>query len=182
MIALETLGEEMDIHCGGVDHIMTHHTNEIAQTESYTGKQPWVRHWWHAEFLLDEEGKMSKSKGDFLTLALLESRGFSPMHYKYYLLGSHYRKQLPFKFEYLEGARDAYEKLRDRVLDLGEPENCRAHVEDFISALTDDLNTASALTVIYNVLKDDTLTPAQKPDRSSRWIPSCSSDFSRKRN
>lgn len=161
VIALETLGEEMDIHCGGVDHIMTHHTNEIAQTESYTGK-PWVRHWWHAEFLLDEEGKMSKSKGDFLTLALLESRGFTPMHYKYYLLGSHYRKQLPFKFEYLEGARDAYEKLRDRVLDLGEPENCRAHVEDFISALTDDLNTASALTVIYNVLKDDTLTPAQK--------------------
>ncbi|HHX04334.1 MAG TPA: cysteine--tRNA ligase [Tissierellia bacterium] len=161
VIALETLGEQMDIHCGGVDHIMTHHTNEIAQTESYTGK-PWVRYWWHAEFLLDAEGKMSKSRGEFLTLALLEAKGFSPMHYKYYLLGSHYRKQLPFTFSYLEGAKDAYEKLRDRVLALDEPETCNAHMDDFVAALNDDLNTASALTVVYDVLKDDTLTSGQK--------------------
>lgn len=161
VIALKTLGEQIDIHCGGVDHIMTHHTNEIAQTESYTGK-PWVRYWWHAEFLLDAEGKMSKSAGEFLTLSLLASRGFTPMHYKYYLLGSHYRKQLPFKFDYLEGARDAYEKLHARVQQLGEPESCNAHMDEFLAALSDDLNTASALTVLYDVLKDESLTPAQK--------------------
>ena len=85
VISLKMLGEQMDIHCGGVDHIPTHHTNEIAQTESYTGK-PWVKYWWHAEFLLDKSGKMSKSKGDFLDLRFLKSEGYTPMHYKYFLL------------------------------------------------------------------------------------------------
>jgi len=95
VISLSNLGEQMDIHCGGVDHIPVHHTNEIAQTESYTGK-PWVKYWWHGEFLLDTEGKMSKSSGEFLTLSLLESKGFNPLSYRYFILNSHYRKQLAF--------------------------------------------------------------------------------------
>lgn len=161
VIALKALGEQLDIHCGGVDHISTHHTNEIAQTESYTGKK-WVNYWWHAEFLLTDDGKMSKSKGEFLSLSRLEELGYTPMHYKYFLLGSHYRRQLTFSDEGMESAKIAYNKLKERTLALDEAIESSAYLDQFKEALSDDLNTANALTAIYSVLKDQTLQSGEK--------------------
>jgi cysteinyl-tRNA synthetase len=162
VIALENLGESLDIHCGGIDHIPVHHTNEIAQTESFTGK-PWTKYWWHSEFLIDNSGKMSKSSGEFLTVDLLVKKGFDPLAYRYYVLNSHYRKQLTFSFESLEMAQSAYQKLIRRVRAVGDPTTaCEVKSErglkllsDFRAYLEDDLNTANAITVLYDVLKAD---------------------------
>ncbi len=162
VIALDTLGEELDIHCGGVDHIAVHHTNEIAQTESYTGKQ-WCKYWWHGEFLVVKEGKMSKSKGEFLTVDVLIKHGYDPLAYRYYVLGSHYRKQLEFTFENLDQAQIAYKKLRKQCAEIcageGEflafEEASLAFKNKFDDCLADDLNTANAMTVLYDVLKSD---------------------------
>lgn len=160
VIALNNLGEQLDIHCGGVDHIPIHHTNEIAQTESFTGKT-WTKYWWHAEFLIDESGKMSKSSGEFLTVSLLESKGFDPLSYRYYVLNSHYRKQLAFDFEKLEMAQAAYKKLKRRTEALMPFFNKEADLskeghrlfDSFKMQLADDLNTANAMTVLYDVIK-----------------------------
>lgn len=160
VIALKNLGEELDIHCGGVDHIPIHHTNEIAQTESFTGK-PWTKYWWHAEFLIDERGKMSKSTGEFLTIPLLEKKGFNPLSYRYYVLNSHYRKQLAFSFEKLEMAQTAYKKLKKRTEALIPFFNKEVILSEEAQLLTDafkiqlanDLNTPNALTVLYDVIK-----------------------------
>jgi cysteinyl-tRNA synthetase len=162
VIALKNLGESLDIHCGGVDHIPVHHTNEIAQTESFTGK-PWTKYWWHSEFLIDNSGKMSKSSGEFLTVDFLVKKGFNPLAYRYYVLNSHYRKQLTFSFESLEMAQSAYNKLRRRVKAIGNPsiasevksEKGLKLLRDFSDYLKDDLNTANAITVLYDVLKSD---------------------------
>ena len=170
VISLKNLGEQMDIHCGGVDHIPVHHTNEIAQTESYTGK-PWVKYWWHSEFLIDQDGKMSKSKGEFLTLSLIEKKGFNPLSYRYYVLNSHYRKQLAFSFDSLASAENAYMKLKSRVKnikensDISEKELSKAalnYQEEFKSCLEDDLNTANAITVLFNLLKADEVNNSEK--------------------
>ncbi len=160
VIALKNLGEELDIHCGGVDHIPIHHTNEIAQTESFTGK-PWTKYWWHAEFLIDERGKMSKSTGEFLTVPLLEKKGFNPLSYRYYVLNSHYRKQLAFSFEKLEMAQTAYKKLKKRTEALIPffnkevilSEEAQLLSDAFKIQLANDLNTPNALTVLYDVIK-----------------------------
>lgn len=173
VISLSNLGEQLDIHCGGVDHIPVHHTNEIAQTESYTGK-PWTKYWWHAEFLIEPKGKMSKSKGEFLTVSLLEKKGFDPLSYRYFVLGSHYRKQLTFSYESLEMAENAYFKLRKRTSSiakdallsstdvLGKVENLTEEAQNlygkFVDCLEDDLNTANAVTVLYDVLKSEVST------------------------
>ncbi len=162
VIALDTLGEELDIHCGGVDHIAVHHTNEIAQTESYTGKE-WCKYWWHGEFLVVKEGKMSKSKGEFLTVDVLIKHGYDPLAYRYYVLGSHYRKQLEFTFENLDQAQIAYKKLRKQCAEICEGEgeflafedNSLVYKNKFDDCLADDLNTANAMTVLYDVLKSD---------------------------
>ncbi len=162
VIALDTLGEELDIHCGGVDHIAVHHTNEIAQTESYTGKD-WCKYWWHGEFLVVKEGKMSKSKGEFLTVDVLIKHGYDPLAYRYYVLGSHYRKQLEFSFENLDSAQIAYKKLRKQCSDIclstnnkeDNSENTRIYKEKFDAFLADDLNSANALTVLYEALKSN---------------------------
>ncbi len=162
VIALDTLGEKLDIHCGGVDHIPVHHTNEIAQTESYTGND-WCKYWWHGEFLVVKDGKMSKSKGEFLTVDVLIKHGYDPLAYRYYVLGSHYRKQLEFTFENLDSAQIAYKKLRKQCYDIClnanqlndfslELKDFRQKFEDY---LADDLNTANAMTVLYDVLKSD---------------------------
>lgn len=164
VIALSNLGDQMDIHCGGVDHIPVHHTNEIAQTESYTGK-PWTKYWWHAEFLNDSLGKMSKSAGEFLTVSLLEKKAFDPLSYRYYVLNSHYRKQLAFGFENLEMAQTAYQKLKRKTLALKKDAEGTVSVTEagnklraaFKDTLADDLNTANAITVLYDVLKSDLL-------------------------
>lgn len=168
VISLTNLGEQMDIHCGGVDHIPVHHTNEIAQTESYTGKQ-WTKYWWHAEFLIDNSGKMSKSSGEFLTVSLLEKKGFDPLSYRYYVLGSHYRKQLAFSFENLEMAQSAFQKLKKRTGALADhlskdtvlSTNAEQLLNKYKAYLADDLNTANAITILYDVLKAS-ITDAEK--------------------
>lgn len=172
VISLKNLGDQMDIHCGGVDHIPVHHTNEIAQTESYTGK-PWVKYWWHGEFLIDQEGKMSKSRGEFLTLSLVEKKGYKPLSYRYFVLNSHYRKQLAFSFDSLASAENAYMKLKNRVKAIKDgtgsdlssvelSESANKFKEEFKGCLEDDLNTANAITVLFNMLKSDDVNSAEK--------------------
>ncbi len=169
VISLDLLGETLDIHCGGVDHVAIHHTNEIAQTESYTGKK-WVNNWWHGEFLIDQSGKMSKSKGEFLTVSLLENKNYNPLAYRYYVLNSHYRKQLMFSFESLEMASLAYKKLRNatKVLindcenDVDLSDTAKGYMNTFKTYLSDDLNTANAIAVLYEVLKSKSISNAEK--------------------
>ena len=113
------LGEQFDIHCGGIDHIPVHHTNEIAQSESATGKKPWVKYWLHNEFLVLSKGeKMAKSGENFITLTVLEEKGYSALDYRYFCLGTHYRNPLMFSFEAMDSAKAGYKKLVDRVLEL----------------------------------------------------------------
>src|SRR3989344_3998841 len=115
-MAIKYLGSQFDIHCGGIDHIPVHHTNEIAQSEAAIGKKPWVRYWLHNEFLVLEGQKMAKSGENFITLSALQEKGFDPLDYRYFCLGTHYRKPLMFGFEALEGARNARKKLFDKIL------------------------------------------------------------------
>lgn len=162
-ISLKYLGEYLDIHCGGVDNIFPHHTNEIAQSEAYLGHK-WCSYFVHGEHLNDQTGKMSKSKGDFLTVDLLKSKGYDPIVYRYMCLNSHYRKVLVFSYDILDNMNNAYNKLKKRVLDLGCEEdsaNTDRYLIKFREALEDDLNTAGALTIMYDVLKSS-LTNAQK--------------------
>ena len=159
-IALKNLGEHLDIHCGGVDNIFPHHTNEIAQTESYTGHK-WCNFWFHGEHLNDKTGKMSKSKGEFLTVSLLESKGYNPLAYRFMCLQSHYRKQLLFSYESLDNAVVAYNKLKNKIKSL--KNNLEGNIEEakekyetlFKQALENDLNTSDALTILYDVLKSN---------------------------
>ncbi len=160
------LGEYLDIHCGGVDNIFPHHTNEIAQSEAYFGHK-WCNYWVHGEHLNDTSGKMSKSKGEFLTLSVLMNRGFQPLSYRYFCLGSHYRKGLAFSFEALTQAEQAYQKLRNRIKKLDRTPNLREGKIDeyknaFKDAISNDLNTSSMLTLVYDVLKDEELTDFTK--------------------
>jgi cysteinyl-tRNA synthetase len=159
-ISMKHLGEYMDIHCGGVDNIFPHHTNEIAQSESYLGHK-WCNYWFHVHHLNDKSGKMSKSKGDFLTVSLLEEKGYDPLVYRLFCLQSHYRKPLEFSYEVLDNMAAAYDKLVKRIAELTDGGDVdpavyaeyRARFED---ALCSDLNTSMAVTVIYDLLKADT--------------------------
>ena len=160
-ISHKYLGEYLDIHCGGVDNKFPHHTNEIAQTESFVGHK-WCNLWFHSEHLNTKAGKMSKSNGDFLTLTKLNDMGYSPMVYRLFCLQSHYRKQLVFSEEGLDSAKSAYEKLIKRIqkLDNTNTEVNKSTFDEFrnkfAQALEKDLNTASALTIVFDVLKSDT--------------------------
>lgn len=167
-MAKKLLGNHFDIHCGGVDHIPVHHTNEIAQSEVANGEK-YVNYWIHGEFLLMGDEKMSKSKGGTLTLLRLKEEGFEPMHYRYFLLNAHYRKKLNFSEEGLQGAKNAYEKLRERILSLKEKatnENTEDkpndYKEKFIEKINNDLGITEALAVLWNMLKDDTLSAKQR--------------------
>ncbi|MCI8800929.1 cysteine--tRNA ligase [Acetatifactor muris] len=158
-ISMKHLGEFMDIHCGGVDNIFPHHTNEIAQSEAYLGHK-WCNYWFHVHHLTDKTGKMSKSKGDFLTVSLLESKGYDPRVYRFFCLQSHYRKPLEFSYEILDNTAVAYEKLVKRIGGLkkeGETdrEKFDAYRQKFQAALCDDLNSSMAITVLYDMLKED---------------------------
>ena len=168
-ISLRYLGEYLDIHCGGVDNIFPHHTNEIAQSEGYLGHS-WCKYWVHGEHLNDQSGKMSKSKGEFLTVSLLESKGYNPLVYRLMCLSSHYRKQLVFSFDALDNNVQSYNKLKNKTLSLGtdmDSNGTESYLEQFKEALSNDLNTSLALTTLYDVLKSD-LTNAQK-----RYLVSC---------
>ena len=156
-IARKHLGEYLDIHCGGIDNAFPHHTNEIAQSESTFGHE-WCNYWFHVHHLNTNSGKMSKSKGEFLTVSLLEERGYNPLVYRYFCLQSHYRKNLVFSWENLENAKTAYEKLVARlatISDEGELDGA-AFAEGkkkFTDALDNDLNTSLAITALYDVFK-----------------------------
>ena len=159
-IGMKHLGEYMDIHCGGVDNIFPHHTNEIAQSESYTGHK-WCNYWFHVNHLNDQSGKMSKSKGDFLTVSLIESKGYNPLVYRMFCLQSHYRKPLVFSYEALDNMVAAYNKLAKKIAELkneGEvdKEVFAQYKAKFEDALCNDLNTSMAITVLYDVVKADT--------------------------
>ena len=159
-ISIKYLGEQLDIHCGGVDNIFPHHTNEIAQSESFLC-HPWCKYWFHVEHLNDESGKMSKSKGKTLTVDTLIENGYDPLSYRFLCLQSHYRKQLTFSYSSLDGAENAYKKLKNRVLSLSkegevDTETFNTYKNNFVSYLEDDINTANAISVIYDVLKANT--------------------------
>ena len=169
-MSIKYLGEYLDIHCGGVDHVPIHHTNEIAQSEGALGHK-WVNYWMHAEFLVEDGGKMSKSTGDFLTVSRLEEEGFSPLDYRYFCLQSKYRRQLMFSFESLSDARNSYKKLKERIAtilisinenDVVNDEKIKAYKEKFSAYISDDLNIANAFTVLFDVLKDSELNNKEK--------------------
>ena len=186
-ISMKHLGEYMDIHCGGVDNIFPHHTNEIAQSESYLGHK-WCNYWFHVHHLNDRDGKISKSKGTFLTVSLLEEKGYDPLVYRFFCLQSHYRKPLEFSFDALDNANTAYQKLKKRCIEikqeavkaLGEEkanailaeglneEGLKALKElglnvdaikdfdaKFKDAISNDINTSMATTLVCDVLKAD---------------------------
>ncbi len=156
-ISMKYLGETLDIHAGGIDNAFPHHTNEIAQSESYLGHK-WCNYWFHVHHLNTDTGKMSKSKGEFLTVSLLESKGYDPMAYRLFCLQSHYRRNLVFSWENLDNATVAYEKLIAKIATLKsegevEVEAFNQLKERFVGALNGDLNTSLAVTALYDVLK-----------------------------
>ena len=158
-ISMKPLGEYMDIHCGGVDNIFPHHTNEIAQSEAYLGHK-WCNYWFHVHHLNDKSGKMSKSKGEFLTVSLLEEKGYNPLVYRLFCLQSHYRKPLEFSYEVLDNMTTAYNKLIKKIGELKadgsvDEEAFAGFRNKFEDAICSDLNTSSAITVIYDVLRSD---------------------------
>ena len=164
-ISMKHLGEYMDIHCGGVDNIFPHHTNEIAQSEAYIGHK-WCNYWFHVNHLNTKNGKMSKSKGEFLTVSLLEEKGYNPMAYRFFCLQSHYRKPLEFSWDALDNVVSAYDKLVKRIANLstdGEVDTaaCEEWKMKFAEALSRDINTSSAITVLYDMLKAE-LSDASK--------------------
>ena len=167
-ISLNTLGEYLDLHCGGIDNAFPHHTNEIAQSEAYLGHK-WCSQWFHVLHLNTNDGKMSKSKGEFLTVSLLEEKGYDPLVYRFFCLQSHYRKSLVFSWEGLDNARVAYDKLIDRIAALvpgGEVNEaaCERQLTAFADAMDNDLNTAMAITALYDVLK------AKISDADKLWL------------
>ncbi len=166
-ISMKHLGERLDIHCGGIDNAFPHHTNEIAQSEAYLGHK-WCNYWFHVHHLNTNSGKMSKSSGEFLTVSLLESKGYNPLVYRLFCLQSHYRKSLVFSYENLDNATTAYRKLIAKIASLLKEEQGVVEAEQFdalkarfVAALDNDMNTSLAVTALYDVLKAKT-TPATK--------------------
>ena len=156
-ISIKHLGEYLDIHCGGVDNAFPHHTNEIAQSEAYIGHK-WCPYWFHVTHLLDARGKMSKSKGGFLTVSLLEEKGYNPVVYRMFCLQSHYRKPLTFSYDNLDNTAKAYNKLVKKISNLnptGEPnmDEAQPFIDKFKENMDNDLNTSLGITSIYDVLK-----------------------------
>ena len=161
-ISMKFLGEYLDIHCGGIDNAFPHHTNEIAQSEAFVGHE-WCKYWFHVHHLNTNSGKMSKSKGEFLTVSLLKEKGYDPIAYRFFCLQSHYRKGLVFSYENLDNAATAYKKLVARVAALvaqkGDSVVDEAKLAEikapFATAMDNDLNTSLAVTALYDVLKAD---------------------------
>ena len=159
-ISMKYNGEYLDLHCGGIDNAFPHHTNEIAQSESYLG-HPWCKQWFHVHHLNTNSGKMSKSKGEFLTVSLLEEKGYDPLSYRFFCLQSHYRKGLVFSWENLDNAQGAYQKLIKRIAALkegGEADQAvvQEYREKFLQQVGNDLNTSMAVTLLYDALKAKT--------------------------
>ena len=162
-MSMKYLGESFDIHCGGIDAIPVHHTNEIAQSEAATNHK-WVNYWIHGEFLLDETGKMSKSKGDFLTLSFLKSKGYDPMDYRFFVLGGHYRSQLKFSFENLDNSRKTRLAIVSKIQDLLDDGASKVELKgekvielrnEFDECVNNNLNMPMAVAVLHKTLKSD---------------------------
>ena len=158
-ISMKHLGEYMDIHCGGVDNIFPHHTNEIAQSEAYLGHK-WCNYWFHSNHLNDRSGKMSKSKGAVLTVSVLKEKGYNPLVYRMFCLQSHYRKPLEFSYEVLDNVAAAYNKLAKKIAEIKDEGEFDQAAYDkfngaFIDAISNDLNSSMAITVLYDVVKAD---------------------------
>ena len=160
-MCLSEIGERLDIHSGGVDHIKVHHTNEIAQVEPVVGHK-WVNYWVHMEFLNDLSGKMSKSNGEFLTLSLLKEKGYSPLVYRYFLLLASYRTQLNFSYELLDGAKKSYENIARKVSEI--IKNATSDYDKVVfekwktkilETLNNDLNTSGVIVILQDILKSD---------------------------
>ncbi len=170
-MAMKYLGNTLDIHCGGIDHVTIHHTNEIAQSEAATG-QKYVNYWVHGEFLILRSGKMSKSGGTFVTVDVLKEKGYDPLAYRYLCLGAHYRTQLEFSYESMDSAAKSLKNLRVLAAQIGqesartaqETENSRAWKTKFMQAMQDDLNAPKALAVTWEAVRCGELSAAEKWD------------------
>lgn len=173
-MSMHYLGPQFDIHCGGIDHVTIHHTNEIAQVEAITQKR-WVNYWLHGEFLLVQKkesadaSRMGKSEGNFLTLQVLMNQNFHPLAYRYFLLNAHYRKQLIYSQEAMQSAQNGFMNLQQKIHDLKKKPSAATNLqraaeyhEQFVTAMYDDLNTPNALAVLWTMLDDKALTPTQK--------------------
>ena len=174
-MSMKYLGDHFDIHCGGMDLIPVHHTNEIAQSEAATGKK-WVNYWLHGEFLVLKKAKMSKSKGNFLTLSTLKEKGYDPLDYRYFCLGAHYRSQLQFGFEAMDSAKSGRRGLMDRVArireefqkqaekkaDFADVEKANNYLKSFEENISQDLNVPKALAALWNITKDSSIPASAK--------------------
>jgi cysteinyl-tRNA synthetase len=169
-MARKFLGDTFDIHCGGIDHIPIHHTNEIAQSEACTGKK-FVNYWLHGAFLEEDDGKMSKSKGEFLRLQLLIDKGYSPLDYRYMCLGTHYRKRLLFSWEVLDSAKSSFSRLKQSIIRMmeennpgkgGEEDLVKLYKTDFQESINDDLNMPQALSVMWETVRNNKLSDKAK--------------------
>jgi cysteinyl-tRNA synthetase len=169
-MSIKFLGRHFDIHCGGVDHIPIHHTNEIAQAEACTGEK-FVNYWLHGEFLIEEKGKMSKSAGEFLRLKTLIDKGYSPLDYRYFLLMTHYRKKIKFSFENLDAARNGFQNLKNKIKEIksGEvkdvknlSEKANEYIKRFTESINDDLNISEGLALLWEAMKDNELIDSEK--------------------
>ncbi|MFA5937648.1 MAG: cysteine--tRNA ligase [Candidatus Paceibacterota bacterium] len=170
-MAMKYLGETIDIHCGGVDHVAVHHTNEIAQSEAATGK-PFARYWVHGEFLITKSAeKMAKSSGEFLTLAVLKKRGFSPLDYRYFNFGAHYRTQLEFSWEGLEAAAKSRAALIENAAALSRRLGgktaapgpaAKTALDKFMAAASDDMNMPAAFAVVWETVRNPAVSASDK--------------------
>lgn len=171
-MAIKYLGEHIDIHTGGIDHISVHHTNEIAQSEAALGHK-WVNYWLHNDFLTVKEGeKMAKSSGDFLSLQSIIERGYSPLDYRYYLLGGHYRSRMSFSFEAMDHAKNSLDKIRSKIKEIrrvinqkegiGISKTAEEKKERFLEAVNDDLNTAKALSILWETVDSQEISAPEK--------------------
>lgn len=165
-MSIKYLGKQFDIHTGGIDHISVHHTNEIAEAEAATGKKPWVKYWLHGEFLIIDKGKMAKSGEKFIRLQTLIDKSYNPLVYRYFCLNAHYRSKLDFSFEALNGAKNALENLKGKIIeikkDLTSKKSKNNYKEKFLEYVNDDMNMPQALSVLWAVIKDKDLGNKEK--------------------
>ena len=164
-MSIKYLGEQFDIHCGGEEHIQVHHSNEIAQSEGATGKK-WVNYWLHPRWLLFKGDKMSKSTGGIYTISELEEKGYAPIVYRYFTLTAHYRTQLDFSFEALDATKNAYERLVNRIFELRKEKDSNGDIKGykkkFLEFINDDVNMPEALSLMWQMLKDENLGSKEK--------------------
>lgn len=166
-MSMKYLGKHFDIHCGGIDAIPVHHTNEIAQSEAACGEKPWVNYWLHGEFLLNDKGKMSKSTGEFLTLSLLLDKGYDALDYRYFTLTGHYRSKLMFSYEALDQAKKARESIVEKIAIMkGKAKKSKnaesQYLDAFYNAIFNDLHAPKALAQLHLLLKDNKVSDADK--------------------